>query len=82
LGAEEVSEHSPQISNVRFGLEFEGAAVGQVLGKLARAALAQSGDCDALLLLHDELVLFGRRLRLEALPGQSPPEEINENVAD
>ncbi len=46
------------------------------------ASLAQGGDGDGLLLLHDELVLFRGRLGLEALPGETPLEEVDEDVSD
>lgn len=39
LRAEQVAEHSPQVGNIRFGLKFKTAAVGQVFSKLARTSL-------------------------------------------
>jgi len=82
LRAEKVSEHTAQIGNVWLGFELQAAAVRKVLGKLAGAALAESGDRDGLFLFHDKLVLFGGGFGLEALPGQSTLEEIDQNVSN
>mmetsp|Transcript_28078 Transcript_28078/g.56921 ORF Transcript_28078/g.56921 Transcript_28078/m.56921 type:complete len:201 (-) Transcript_28078:1108-1710(-) len=82
LRPEEVAEHSPEVGDVGLRLELEGAAVGQVLGELRRAALAEGGDGDGLLLLHDQLVLLGGALGLEALPREASLEEVDEDVAD
>jgi len=82
LTAEQVTEHASQVGNVWLCLELEGAAVGEVLGELGGTSLAEGGDGDGLLLLHDELVLFGGALRLESLPGQSSLEEVYEDVSD
>lgn len=69
LTAEQIAKHSAQVGNVGFGLKFEAATIGKVLSKLAWASLAKSRNCYALLFLHNELVLFGRALCLEPLPG-------------
>ena len=82
LRPEEVAEHAAEVGDVGLGLELERAAVGEVLGELRGAALAQGGDGDGLLLLHNELVLLGGRLGLEALPGKAALEEVDEDVAD
>ena len=82
LTPEQVAEHPPQIGNVRLGLELETATVCQVLGELGGTSLTQRRNGDGLFLLHDELVLFRRALGLEALPGQSPLEEVHEDVSD
>jgi len=82
LRPEEVTEHAAEVGNVGLGLELERAAVGQVLGELGGASLAQGGDGDGLLLLHNEFVLLGGRLGLEALPGEAALEEVDEDVAD
>mmetsp|Transcript_8789 Transcript_8789/g.23731 ORF Transcript_8789/g.23731 Transcript_8789/m.23731 type:complete len:334 (-) Transcript_8789:165-1166(-) len=82
LASEEVAEHSSQVGDVWLGLELEGSAVRQVLGELRWAALAQGWDGDALLLLHDELVLLGGGLGLESLPWESSLEEVDEDVPD
>lgn len=77
LRPEEVAEHASEVGDVGLGLELEGAAVGEVLGKLGGAALAEGGDGNGLLLLHNELVLLGGRLGLEALPWESALEEVD-----
>lgn len=82
LRSEQVSEHAAQVSNVWLGFELQAAAVRKVLGELAGAALAESGDRDRLFLFHDKLVLFGGGFGLETLPGQSSLEEIDQNVSD
>ncbi|KAL7554876.1 hypothetical protein ACHAWF_018693 [Thalassiosira exigua] len=82
LTPEQVAEHPPQVGNVGLGLELEAAAVREVLRELAGTSLAQGGDGDGLLLLHDELVLLGGALGLEALPGEPALEEVDEDVAD
>jgi len=82
LTTEQVTEHSAQIGDVGFGLKFEAATVGQILRKLAGASLTKGRNGYALLLLHNELVLFGRALRLEPLPGKAALQKVNEDVAD
>lgn len=82
LRPEEVAEHAAEVGDVGLGLELEGAAVGEVLGELGRAALAKGRNGDGLLLLHNELVLLGGRLGLEALPREAALEEVDEDVAD
>jgi hypothetical protein len=82
LTSEKIAEHSPKIGNVGFRLELETAAIGQILSKLTGASLAESRDSDRLLFLHDELVFFGGRLSLEALPGETALQEVNEDVSD
>ena len=82
LRPEEVTEHASEVGDVGLGLELERAAVGEILGKLGGAALAEGGDGNGLLLLHNELVLLGGRLGLEALPREAALEEVDEDVAD
>mmetsp|Transcript_4507 Transcript_4507/g.10940 ORF Transcript_4507/g.10940 Transcript_4507/m.10940 type:complete len:322 (-) Transcript_4507:208-1173(-) len=80
LRSEQVTEHASEVCNVRLGLKLEGATVGKVFGELRRASLAECGDGDRLLLLHDELVLLRGRLGLESLPRESSLQEVNEDV--
>ena len=82
LRSEQVAEHTSQVSDIRLGFEFEGAAVSEVFGELTGATLAERRDRDGLFLLHDELVLFGCRFGLESLPRKTSFEEIDKNVAD
>lgn len=82
LTPEKITEHSPQVSNVGFRLEFETAAVGQILSELAGTSLAKGGDGDGLLLFHDKLVLFSGTLGLESLPGEPSLQEVDEDVPD
>lgn len=82
LASEQIAEHTPEVSNIGLGLELQRSAVGQVLGKLGRTSLAESGDGDGLLLFHNQLVLFGGRLGLESLPRKTSLEEVDQNVAD
>lgn len=82
LRSEQVAEHASKVGNVRLGLELEGAAVRQVLGELRRTSLAEGGDGDGLLLLHNELVLLGGRLGLESLPWKPSLQEVNKDVAN
>mmetsp|Transcript_12244 Transcript_12244/g.26497 ORF Transcript_12244/g.26497 Transcript_12244/m.26497 type:complete len:207 (+) Transcript_12244:346-966(+) len=82
LASEQVAEHPPQVRNVGFGLELEAAAIREVLGELAGTPLTERGDGDALLLFHDELVLFGGGLSLESLPREASLEKVNEDVSN
>ena len=82
LRAEQVTEHSTKVSNVRLCLELERAAVRQVLSELRGASLTQGGDGDGLLLFHNQLVLLGGGLSLESLPRKSSLEEVYENVSN
>ncbi len=78
----QVAEELAQIGDVGLGVELEGARVGQELGKLTGAALAQLCDGHLLLLFQNEAILLLGVLGLEALPGQRALEEVDQHVAD
>lgn len=82
LRAEQITEHSTEVSDIWLGLELERTAVSQVLGKLRGATLAKRGNGDGLLLFHNQLVLFGGRFCLESLPGKASLQKVNEHVSD
>jgi len=46
LTPEEITEHSSQVSNIRLGFELETATICEILSKLGRTSLTQSGDGD------------------------------------
>ncbi len=82
LASEKVAEHASEVGNVGLGLKFEGSAVGEVFGELRWAALAESRNCDRLLLFHDKFVLLGGRLGLESLPRKASLEEVDQYVTN
>ena len=82
LRPEEVTEHASEVGNVGLGLKLEGSAVSEVFGELRWAALAESRNCDRLLLFHNKFVLLGGRLGLESLPWKASLEEVNQDVTD
>jgi len=82
LTSEQVTEHPPQVCNVGLGLKLKTAAISKVLRELTGTPLAQRGDGDGLLLLHDKLILLRGALGLESLPGKTSFEEVHEDVSD
>ena len=78
----EVTEEAAEVVHVGLAVEGEGAAVGEVFGELDGAALAELGDGDTLLFLHDHFVFFAGGFGLETLPGEDASEEVDEDVAD
>ena len=82
LAPKQIPKHAPQVGNIGLGLKLETATIGQILGKLRGASLTQGGNRNGLLLLHNELILLSGGLGLESLPGQSPLEEVDEDISD
>ena len=75
-----LGEEVTQVIVVGRVLEAEVADVREVLVELVWEALAEVLDGGRLLLLADLLVLLLVRRGLEALPGETAPEEVHEDV--
>jgi len=82
LGMVQISEQLPQIRNVWFGIEFKRACVGEKLGELTGASLAQLCNRYLLLLFQNQTVLLLCILGLEALPGQCAFQKVNKNITN
>lgn len=78
---EQVAEELAQVGVVRLVVEAQGAAVLEVGGEFHGEALAEHLDGRGHLLLADLLVLLLLGGGLEALPGQGPPQEVHEDIA-
>ena len=82
MAPKQITEHPPQVCNIRLRIKLQAAAICKVLCELGGASLAQRWNGNGLLLLHDELVLRRGALGLQSLPGQSTLEEVHQDVPD
>jgi hypothetical protein len=82
VAGEKILEHVFHGAVLRALVEPQIPALAEVLGELDGVPLAEDLDGGGELLLFDHLVLFALVAGLESLPGQHPPQEVHNHVAD